>query len=185
MGHDTARRWTAEEFLALPEDDRRIELFDGVIVVTPSAVSRHELVIARISFALMAQVDPLGGVVFGSSLDTRIDDRNVLQPDVQVFLPGHVHRIGPKFVEGPADLVAEVSSPKTKGRDRVRKRALYEGFGVAEFWIVDLDEDVIEVYRLHDGGYAAPQRLGHGDTVTTPLLPGWSAEVDWLLPDLP
>lgn len=183
MAH-AARRWTAEEFLALPEDKRRIELLDGEIVVTPSAAPRHERVINRIGFAFTSEVDPQGGVVFSSNLDTRIDENNVVQPDVQVFLPGHLHRIGKKFVEGPPDLVVEVSSPRTKGRDRLKKRALYERFGVAEFWIVDLDHDVLEVYRLGPSGYGDPVRFARGDTVTTPLLPGWSADVDWLLPTL-
>lgn len=184
MGHDAARRWTAEEFLALPEDDRRMELIDGEIVVTPSALPRHERVIARISLAFMSEIDSRGGVVFGSNLDTRVDSGNVVQPDVQVFLPGHLDRIGKRFVEGPPDVAVEVSSPSTKGRDRLRKRALYERFGVEEFWIVDLDHDVIEVYRLGPNGYGDPVRFARGDTVTTPLLPGWSAEVDWLLPTL-
>ena len=184
MGHDAARRWTAEEFLALPEDERRIELIDGEIVVTPSAAPRHALVVARISFALTTELDPQGGVVFGSNLDTQIDGSTVVQPDVQVFLPQHVVRIGQRHVEGPPDLAVEVSSPSTKGFDRLRKRVLYERFGVAEYWIVDLDHDVIEVYRLGPGGYRDPVRFGRGDTVTTPLLPGWSADVGWLLPTL-
>ena len=183
MGY-AARRWTAAEFLELPEDDRRMELIDGEIVVTPSPVPRHERVITRISFAFMSEVDARGGVVFGSNLDMRIDEDNVVQPDVQMFLPEHVHRIGEKFVEGPPDLAVEVSSPSTKGWDRLRKRVLYERFGVAEFWIVDLDHDVVEVYRLGPKGYGDPVRFARGDAVTTPLLPGWSAEVDWLLPTL-
>jgi hypothetical protein len=47
---------------------------------------------------------------------------------------------------------------------------------------VDLDNDVIEAYRLVDGVYAAPVRFERGATVSTPLLPGWKAEFDQLVP---
>lgn len=183
MGHDAARRWTADEFLRLPEDPRRVELLDGEIVVTPPVI-RHQQVVMRLGMALYEHVTAIGGSAFNVNVDIRVDSDNVVQPDVLVFLPEHVGRIGVKRVEEPPDLVVEVSSPSTKGMDRIRKRALYERFGVAEFWIVDLDEDVIEVYRLGTDGYADPVRFVRGETVTTPLLPGWSAEVDGLLPTL-
>ena len=178
-----ARRWTAEEFLALPEDKRRMELIDGEIVVTSPTV-RHEMVGMRLGVSFFQHVTPLGGHAFSGTLDVPVDGANVVQPDVQVFLPEHVHRLGVRRVEGPPDLAAEISSPSTKGRDRIRKRALYERLGVAEYWIVDLDHDMIEVYRLGPDGYGDPVRFGRGETVTTPLLPGWNADVDWLLPTL-
>ena len=183
MGHDAARRWTAAEFLALPEDRRRVELLDGEIVVTSPTV-RHEAVGMRLGVSFFQHVTPLGGRAFSGILDVPVDGANVVQPDVLVFLPEHVDRLGVKRVEGPPDLAVEVDSPSTKGRDRLKKRMMYERLGVAEFWIVDLDQDVIEVYRLGQDGYGPPVRFGRGDTVTTPLLPGWSAEVDWLLPTL-
>lgn len=182
MGHGAARRWTYDDLQRFPDDKVRREILDGELVVTPSPVPRHEAVVIRIATSLFNFVEPQGGQVFVSSLDVPFEPTNVVKPDVQLFLPEHVGRIGQKRVEGPPDLVAEVSSPSTKGWDRLKKRALYERFGVAEYWIVDLDEDVIEAYRLADGAYGAPVRFGRGDAVSTPLLPGWSAEVAWLLP---
>lgn len=181
MGHDAAQRWTADEFLRLPEDTRRVELLDGEIVVTTPLV-HHQRVVMRLGAAFVSYLSTRGGEVFNVNVDIRIDDLNVVQPDVQLFLPEHLDRIGSKRVEGPPDLAVEVSSPSMKGVDRIRKRSLYERFGVAEFWIVDLDDDVIEAYRLVDGAYAAPERFGRGDTVRTPLLPGWAVEFDQLLP---
>ena len=78
-------------------------------------------------------------------------------------------------------MVVEVSSPSTKGVDRIRKRALYERFGVAEYWIVDLEEQVIEAYRLEDSGFGEPAVFKKADVIVTPLLPGWSAGVGLLL----
>lgn len=184
MGHDAARRWTAEEFLALPEDRRRMELIDGRIVVTAPLI-RHEEVGMRLGVSFFQHLTPMGGKAFAGTVDVLVDGKNVVQPDVLMFRPEHVHRIGVERVEGPPDLAVEISSKWTKGQDRLRKRALYERFGVPEYWIVDLDENAIEAYRMGPDGYAPPVRFGRGDTVTTPLLPGWSAEIDWLLPALP
>lgn len=181
MAYDAARRWTAEEFLALPEDDRRLELLDGQIVVTPPPVVRHQGVATLLGVSLFPFVAPFGGRVFSAPVGVAVDRVNVLQPDFVLLLPEHLDRVGLKLVEGPPDLVAEISSPSTRGRDRLFKRALYERFGVAEYWIVDLDHHLIEVYRLGESGYGEPVRFGRGDMITTPLLPEWSAEVDWLL----
>src|SRR5687767_10490639 len=63
MGHDAARRWTADEFLRLPEDTRRVELLDGEIVVTPPVI-RHQEVVMRLGMALYEHVTAIGGKAF-------------------------------------------------------------------------------------------------------------------------
>lgn len=184
MGHQEARRWTALEFLALPEKDRhteRMELIDGRLVVTSSPKIWHQRVVQRFFKALSPHVEATGGEVFCVSVDVLIDEDTVLVPDVQVFLAGHTDRLGTQYADGPPDLVIEVSSPSTRGRDRLVKRALYERFGVAEYWIVDLEEQVIEAYRLEDSGFGEPVVFRKADAIVTPLLPGWSAEVGQLL----
>jgi Uma2 family endonuclease len=81
------------------------------------------------------------------------------------------------------DLAVEVSSPSTRGVDRLKKRALYERFGVPEYWIVDLDADVIEAYVLADGRYGEPpRRFSSGDVVTSAVIDGFSRPFDELVP---
>jgi Uma2 family endonuclease len=49
---------------------------------------------------------------------------------------------------------------------------LYERFGVTEYWIVDQDERVVEVYRLgHDGSYRRLGAFGPEDMVTAQAVP--------------
>jgi Uma2 family endonuclease len=80
----------------------------------------------------------------------------------------------PQHVRGAPELVIEISSPGTRGRDETIKRTLYERAGVLEYWIVDPEIDVIRVYRRADARFGRPIELSHeaGDVVTTPLLPG-------------
>ena len=47
-------------------------------------------------------------------------------------------------------LVVEISSPGTARYDRVIKRPAFQGAGVAEFWIVDIDARLVERWRPAD-----------------------------------
>lgn len=53
------------------------------------------------------------------------------------------------------------------------KRRLYERTGVAEYWIVDPDVDVIRIFRRDERGFTRAVELSveAGDVLTTPLLP--------------
>jgi Uma2 family endonuclease len=79
-------------------------------------------------------------------------------------------------------VVVEVSSPSTRRLELVRKRELYERFGVPEYWFVDLDADRLEVYRLDEHGrYGAPRLWARGETFESPQIPGFQLPVDEIL----
>lgn len=80
--------------------------------------------------------------------------------------------------------MVEILSPGTRNRDRFLKRDLYERAGVREYWLVDLDRDVVSVYRRRgDNRFDSPE--GHSSAsrhvLSTPLLPGLAIAVDRLL----
>ena len=81
-----------------------------------------------------------------------------------------------KHVRGAPDLVVEILSPDTRKTDESTKRKLYERFDVHEYWVVDPELDAIKVYRRVEGVFTRAAELGAeaGDTLTTPLLPGFS-----------
>lgn len=149
---DLAKRWTREDWEALPEDDgNRYELLDGELLVTPSPVGPHQ----RAVWALFRLVDHyvtahrlgLTGLA-PSDLDFR--SGQALQPDLFVV----------PLVEGREPihwrefaiplLIAEVLSPSTAVRDRNLKRRKYQTSGVGEYWIVDPDARHIERWRPGD-----------------------------------
>jgi Uma2 family endonuclease len=57
------------------------------------------------------------------------------------------------------------------------KLGRYEKFGIKEYWVVDPELETIKVYRLSAGHYgkALERSREAGDTLTTPLLPGFKA----------
>src|SRR6185436_7780048 len=59
---ETARSWTREMVLALPDDGNRYELFDGVLLVTPAPRPRHQEAVRTLLERLF---DYLGGSTIG------------------------------------------------------------------------------------------------------------------------
>lgn len=162
------------------EDRVRREIIDGELFVSPSARYRHQRIALQISIRLHEYEQLHGGITLPEYNNDFSDDTHV-EPDGAYLLPEHADRITEMGIGGAPDLVIEVSSPSTRGHDRIRKRALYEREGVAEFWIVDLDHERFEVYRLADGRYGPPLLVGGGETLTSPLLPGLALDVTEVL----
>ena len=172
-----ATGYTYDDLLAMPEDDGlRREIIHGELFVNPAPVPRHALVAMSVSFELETYRRSFGGAVIASSVDLYLAHDTVVEPDVLYWKPEHVDRIGERNV-GPPDLVVEISSPSTRRRDLTTKRELYAEFGIPEYWFIDLQANVIEVYRLGE-----PVRvLRPGDVLTSPELPGLSIDVGALL----
>src|SRR6266516_1899387 len=141
MATRRATGFTYRDLLAFPEDNVRREVIDGDLVVTPSPSARHQWAIVVLTAALYEYRERRGGLVVPAPLDVFFEDTNVVEPDV-VFVRGdHVGRVEERLVRSAPDLVVEVSSPSTRRLDTGRKLALYERFGVPEYWFVELDAE--------------------------------------------
>ena len=166
---------TYDDFVLFPDDGKRHELIDGEHYVTPSPDIRHQQLLGRLHLLIgvWLQANPIGEL-FLSPLDVVFSDVDVVEPDL-LFVSSRraADIITPKHVRGAPDLVVEIGSPSTRKRDETIKRRLYERAGVAEYWVVDPDLDVIRLYRRTDAGFGRPVELSTetGDTLATPLLP--------------
>jgi len=56
-------------------------------------------------------------------------------------------------IHGAPDLVVEVLSPSTTKMDRGEKKELYQRSGIKEYWLVDPNAKIIEVYLIKDLAY--------------------------------
>jgi Uma2 family endonuclease len=74
-------------------------------------------------------------------------------------------------IVGPPALVVEAASAGSRRYDAITKRDDYERFGVAEYWPVDPEPDVVTFHRLEDGQYVvvAPE----GDRFASRAVPGF------------
>jgi Uma2 family endonuclease len=172
---------TYEDLQAFPEDNFRRELIDGELIVTAALATRHQRIVLELGASLLAHTKKHGGEVFIAPTDVFFSDTNVVEPDVLYVRPENMARIEKKLVRSAPDVVVEVSSPSTRRLELIRKLELYERFGVPEYWYVDLDADRVELYRLEAAHYGGPTILARDETLRSPLIPGWSIEVNDLL----
>jgi Uma2 family endonuclease len=84
-------------------------------------------------------------------------------------------------------LIVEVLSPGSANekRDREAKLKLYSRRGVHEYWIADWRRRQIEVFRREDTQLKLNATLAESDTLTTPLLSGFTCPVASLFAGIP
>jgi Uma2 family endonuclease len=94
------------------------------------------------------------------------------------MLKEHVERIGERFWDG-ADLVMEVVSTgkEDRRRDLETKRQEYARAGIAEYWIIDPQEERITVLRLVGKKYVVHGEFSRGEKATSYLLQGFTVDV--------
>ncbi len=170
---------TYEDVNVLPEESR--ELIGGELFVTPSPSLRHQLAAGEIFSRLHNHAKQHGGVALMAPFDVKFSDIDVLQPDVLYVRSENLGRIEEPYIAAAPDLVVEVSSPSTRQLEHLRKRDLYERNGVPEYWLVDLEIERIEIYRLEGDRYGPPSFLGPDDTLTTSLIPGLEVPLEDVL----
>jgi Uma2 family endonuclease len=154
--------WTVEDLLHSPDDGQRYEILDGVLLVGPAPIVRHQGVLFRLG-VLLDGVCPADHQVFVAPLDWQPDGRTSLQPDVLVV---RRDRLEEKSIVRAPTIVAEVLSPSTARFDRTVKMSRYAEGGIAQYWLVDPDGPSVQVFDLIGGEYRLVATGGPGDTVT-------------------
>lgn len=170
--------WTEADYLAL-DTNRLIELSDGCLEVLPVATVLHQILVAFLFQTLKAHVDPLkiGNVLF-APLPVHLWQGKYREPDVIFYRPARAPNLHGRL-QG-ADLVMEVvsGSADDRKRDLETKRQEYARAGIAEYWIVDPDEERITVLTLDGQAYLEHGVFGPGSQATSVLLPGFAVSVD-------
>jgi Uma2 family endonuclease len=166
---------TVADYLKTGEGPPWFELIEGRLVLDPSTTSDHQSVARELVLALgiYLKKNPIGTLFF-APLDVYLDARNVFQPDIAVILNSRRDIITQRGLRGAPDIAIEILSPSNHRLDRGPKRIVYAQAGVRELWIVDPESRTIESFHLGQD-QATPAHIWHlGDTVTTPLLSGFS-----------
>src|SRR3989442_10423608 len=146
-GERETRRWKRVEYDRLIEcgffrPGDPIELVGGQLIVAEPQGSRHSATIRAVDEALR--------VAFGAGWDVRtqlpvaLDEESEPEPDVAV-VPGSFGDYAGGHPSRPV-LVVEVSE-SSLAFDRAHKGSLYARAGLADYWIVNLIDRVLEVYR--------------------------------------
>jgi Uma2 family endonuclease len=174
-------RWTIADLEFFPDNGDRHEIIDGNLYVTRAPHWKHQKVLTKLCRALPSKDinDRTGEVLQTPGLIFASDD-NVI-PDLvwisQEKLNHCVDEAG-HFTTAP-ELIVEVLSQKSQdiARDRQIKLKLYSRVGVEEYWIVDWQQQTVEIYRRSQARLELFLTLFSEDQLTSPLFPNWSLEV--------
>ena len=166
--------WRFDQLDALPDDGRRYEVVDGLLVVSPPPSFWHQVVSAALLRQLSAQAPPDWHVLFELGLPLGTDGR---VPDLSVVSARARSRPGAPL-PGPehVGLVVEVVSPSSRKTDRFAKPGEYAEAGIPLFWRVETEPDLLlSAYRL---GAEAYDRVAVVDAVGSVPAPWGPVRVD-------
>lgn len=143
-----ARPFTVGDLESMPDDGRRYELLDGVLLVSPAPLRRHQRVCGRL-FMVLEQSCPGTMEVLIAPFAVQPSNSTELQPDLLV---AREQDLTERNLPAAPMLAIEVLSPSTALFDLNLKKAAYERMGVVSYWIVDPLELVLTVFELDPKG---------------------------------
>ena len=161
-------RTIMEVFRMLPEGTLA-ELIDGIIYMSPSPFTNHQRIISKLLGKMFQYIEERqSGEIFVAPFDVYLDEHsNAVQPDI-IFVAKENEGIIKDHIHGVPDLLIELLSPGNKSHDTVRKKNLYEKFGVKEYWIIDPETKESIGYSLEGKKYKEFSRsIGQ---IMSPLL---------------
>lgn len=183
-----ALRYTSAGLLNLAYDGKRREIIDGEMYVSTQLQLHHQILCGNFAteFNLWDPQRQQGVAAIAPGLVFADDDD--VAPDIVWISRERLAAIqrGGKLIAAP-EIVVEVLSPGLANvrRDRETKLKLYARRGADEYWIADWPRRQVEVYRRDGLTLALVATLGPGDTLTSPLLPGFAVPLDRLFLGIP
>jgi Uma2 family endonuclease len=159
--------------------EEKVELLEGVIVSVSPQNRKHAFAIQRLAAICYRLLDGSRYAIL-PQLPLTLGDRNEPEPDIAV-VPAEE---GGSSSHHPtrASLVVEVAGESLL-RDRKIKGAVYARFSVPEYWIVNLRDETVEVYRDPDpssGRYRTILTFGRGEELQSVAAPELRLLVDSL-----
>jgi Uma2 family endonuclease len=177
-------RLTVDEYHRMAEvgvlgADARVELIEGEVLDMAPMRSRHASVVGRL-------VDAFGRAASGQALvwcqlPLHLDGYSEPEPDLMLLRPCDDFYAAAHPTPSDVLLVVEVSESSAR-YDREIKLPLYAQHGVQEVWLLDLEVDVLRVYRNPRGElYTESQQTAQPGLLSPQALPGVVIDASKLL----
>lgn len=149
-------------------DTLRVEYLNGDIVMTPARSPQHQIIVTNLLLLLGIYAAKEGlGLVLPAPLDVVLSkEEQIAQPDLIFISKARASKLVTRAaIAGAPDLVLEIISPSTARADRKIKPPLYARYGVAEYWLVDPEDQSVEVFVLDGETYRVAGIYLAGDTI--------------------
>ena len=159
--------------------EQKIEFIDGDVVLHSPARNKHLDATGNIFTLLRTYVSLHGLGTVKAEKCLCVFPRNDYEPDVVFFAPEKAATLTEEPMRFPIpDLVVEVLSDSTVSRDRGVKFEDYAAHGVAEYWIVDSDQDLLEQYLPGPNGEYTLRLKSSSGTGTSVVIPGLALDIE-------
>ena len=146
------------DLLAIPEEQRRHELIDGVLVEKEAASGRH----GGAQFSLGQILSPYrrkpggrwpGGWWFATETEIMLSPTQVYRPDVTGWRRERLPELPAEVpIKVAPDWICEILSTNRRN-DLIKKKRAYHQHQVGHYWVVDPVDETLAVYRWHADGY--------------------------------
>jgi Uma2 family endonuclease len=151
----TLRRWNRTEYDRLVElgvfERDPVELVGGQLIVAEPQSAYHASAIRTVDYAVRAILPP--GWIVSVQSPVSLDEESEPEPDL-VVVPGRPTDYRHEHPARPA-LAIEVAE-SSPAFDREHKGSLYARAGIQDYWIVNLVDRVLEIYRDPAPNASAP-----------------------------
>jgi Uma2 family endonuclease len=159
--------------------ESRLELIQGEIIPMTPIGLKHSVTINRTASFLYSKVQSSGVISIQNSI--RLPDYSEPQPDIVILKPREDF-YEEKFPQAEdVLLLIEVADSSLK-YDRTTKLSLYSEYGILEYWIANLERNILEIYRQPQGKSYLKRTLI--DSATIPFAPIAFPEMTMTLRDI-
>ena len=171
--------WTYEDYLHLPDDGLRYEVIGGNLYMSPAPRPKHQKILLKLIAVLYDFVYGQElGEIYHAPIDVILPEQAApVQPDLLYIPHANLEIVGETNIEGTPDLIVEVLSPGNATHDQITKFQAYAQSGVKEYWIVDGEAGVIDVFVLRGRAYAPLGRFTADEIVASEVLPALQVKV--------
>ena len=169
-------------------DDKRYELIDGVVYDMNAPLRKHQEILVELSRQFANFLKEKSCKVYVAPFDVRLpkkskkDDKihTVVQPDISIIC--NDKKLDKYGCIGAPDLVIEVLSPSTAGKDHIIKRQLYEQHKIKEYWIVDPSNRIVTIYHHNGKTYDKADIYDDNSKITSSVLPDFVLNTKTIFP---
>jgi Uma2 family endonuclease len=162
------RKFTLDEYHRLGEmgflgEDDRVEFMDGEIIEMSPIGKKHNACVSRNTRLFVQRLDDKAVVYVQNSI---LILENEPLPDIAILQPNPTYYADRYATAEDVLLIIEVAD-SSLAYDQEIKTPKYAKAGVQELWIVDLNDDMVWVYRNpSEKGYLDLKAYQRGETIT-------------------
>ena len=172
------------DYLSWTMDDM-VEIIKGrVFKMSPAPKRIHQKISWRLSGLLYNYLKDKKCQAFSAPFDVRLPIKSikneeiftVVQPDICVICD--LEKLDDAGCIGAPDLITEILSKGNNKKELKNKYEVYEESGVKEYWIIHPEEQTLLINKLVNGKFISSRLLTNGDEITTPILPGFTLNLN-------